>query len=172
MSNELPYHKAKKLWKEFPYLWGVLQDWNPRYEIRIQRLDYGALGRIVSPSSNSVFLHLTRIGEPFRAFDGKKLQDWRVTLEEVLIGDPRPLADSLFESEAVRLCKLCKLRNDEGLVIDAVVVLETIQVSGVNTPSRHDADVIIIYKPPRDCSIYNLVVSKWMSLHAHVGVRA
>lgn len=152
VHDKLPVRKAAKLWKEFPYLWGIHQEWGPNNDVLVCRLDRFFL-REQCLTTHRVFTHMRGAEEPYRTI-GEILrhQDWLDCLDEVLIPHMLPLADALYKSRAMQLC--AQRRN---LAIDAVIVSKL--------------RIVTIFKPPRECSIYDAVLAEHMYIHAHAGVK-
>ncbi|OGZ09430.1 MAG: hypothetical protein A3D67_03040 [Candidatus Lloydbacteria bacterium RIFCSPHIGHO2_02_FULL_51_22] len=124
--------KARKLWRDFPFLWSILHDWSAASDVRVTRLDAKALSGTVGPRAHHVFILTTK--DP--RGDG-----WGESLKEILFTDLQTMCDTLYNR--VQMCE------SAGNRVDAVIVCIRTMFD--------EARYVTVYKPPRGMSIHKLL---------------
>lgn len=150
MRNTTPLRKAQKIWREFPFLWGITQSWGSVQTVRVQRLDSEALLAVLNPEEHTVFLHVVahyRDNSLWDDFLEKLHLDKKAALVDVVFSEGRTAFREIKEIIVVE--RLRPIRDSDGKQI-------------LNFWCRDR--FFTIYKPPHRGSISELVQQEWAKL--------
>ncbi|MBI2038685.1 MAG: hypothetical protein HYT22_00160 [Candidatus Niyogibacteria bacterium] len=160
-STSASWRKHRSFWREFPYLWGVFQDWTGTRTggtqvIKVKRLDREALLQIVNPEEHKVFQH-----------NVEKLDHcWKDWLYAVQLEGTQALVDALYcYPDGVAYSGSRALPSTEAGT-DALIIIQHApgHRNGDGLQTTPDEDRITIYKPPFGNSINELVMQEWKKL--------